>query len=34
MHKFIRLAISAMVTAVLISLPTVAQAGVAFNGID
>jgi hypothetical protein len=34
MRKFIRLAIAAVVAAVLVSLPTVAQAGLTFNGID
>ena len=34
MRKFIRLAIAAAVSVFLISLPAVARAGVAFNGID
>jgi hypothetical protein len=34
MRKFIRLAIAAVLSAVLVSLPTVAQAGIVFNGID
>jgi hypothetical protein len=34
MRKSIRLAIAAVVSAVLVSLPTVAQAGITFNGID
>jgi hypothetical protein len=34
MRKSIRLAIAAVVSAVLFSLPTVAQAGITFNGID
>jgi hypothetical protein len=34
MRKFIRIAIAAAVSAFLISLPAVAQAGVTFNGID
>jgi hypothetical protein len=34
MRKFIRLALAATVSAFLISLPAVAQAGLTFNGID
>jgi hypothetical protein len=34
MHKFIRLAFAAAVAAVLVALPTVAQAGITFNALD
>jgi hypothetical protein len=34
MRKFIRLAAAAVVTAVLVWMPFVAQAGLTFNGID
>jgi hypothetical protein len=34
MRKFIRIAITAAVSAFLISLPAVAQAGISLNGLD
>ena len=34
MRKLIRWAVAAVVSAFLISLPAVAQAGITFNGID
>ena len=34
MRKFVRLAIAAAVSAFLISLAAVAQAGITFNGLD
>jgi hypothetical protein len=33
-RQLIRLAVAAVVSAVLVALPTVAQAGIALNGID
>ena len=34
MHKLIRLAVTAVVSAFLVLLPAVAQAGITFNGLD
>jgi hypothetical protein len=34
MRRFIRMAFAAVVSAVLVALPTVAQAGITFNGLD